>query len=144
MHNAILQTVKYFLNVQIINPEKIKQRIASFPPFVKTFPCTILPPHLFIFSNSLPAGEVIKIYSTPPFSKKTEGGGGGGGPNYDQAISYYVMFLSNTLNWIRKSYFTRNDFRDWAVLEFGVDLHSRISQIFAKLRDLFTTGVCNY
>ena len=24
MHNAILQTVKYFLNVQIINPEKIK------------------------------------------------------------------------------------------------------------------------
>ena len=34
------------------------------PPFKKTSPCTILPPFLN-FSESLPPGEVIKIYFPP-------------------------------------------------------------------------------
>ena len=52
MHNTILQSEKYFLNVQMINLEKNKLESAPPPPppsFKKTCPCTMLAPPFFNF-----------------------------------------------------------------------------------------------
>ena len=77
MHNTILQRGKEFLNVKMINLEKIKKEKCQPPThFKKTCPCTILPLLLFNFSDSPPLGEVIKIYSPPPLKR------GGGVRNY--------------------------------------------------------------
>ena len=59
-----------------------------FPPFKKTYLCTILSPVFLIFQSLRALEEVIKIYS-PPLKKR--GGGRGGGANYETGCTFDVF-----------------------------------------------------
>ena len=62
MHNTILQRVKQFLDVKMINLEKIKYEKCQAPLLRRPAPAPYFH-HLFKnFSESPPPGEVIKIY----------------------------------------------------------------------------------
>ena len=62
MYNRILQRVKQFLNVKMINFEKLWS--PPLPPFKNTCLCTILPPLFKIFQIPLTPQN-----SLPPFKK---------------------------------------------------------------------------
>ena len=77
MHNTTLQRVKSFLNVKMINLEKIKQEKCQLPPPppppppppIKRAPPPPPPPPFLIFRTP-PPREVIKIYFPPPHFRK--------------------------------------------------------------------------
>ena len=76
MHNTILQSEKYFLNVQMKNLKKKKLESPPPPPprlLRRPAPALCLHP-LFLIFHILPhtSGEVIKIYF--PSFKRGEGG----------------------------------------------------------------------
>ena len=73
MDNTILQRVKSFATVKMINHEKFKQEKCQPSPLRKTCPCTILPPPFFNFSDS--PSSVGGNQNLLPLLKK-EGGGG--------------------------------------------------------------------
>ena len=73
------------------------------PPYKKTCPCTILPPHFFDFSDSTPSGgHNQNLLLPPPFIK----GGGEGGGVLNYSYWYNLRLLHYYLNYflVRKLY----------------------------------------
>ena len=87
MHNTILQEVNYFLNVKMINLEKINRKSVSPPPpppstFKNTCPCAIFPPLFLIFQ--VPPSRWYNQNLLLHFRKK----GGEGGRKYEHGIIF--------------------------------------------------------
>ena len=59
MHNTILQRVKKFLTVKMVNLEKIKKERFQPSPLLlrRPAPATYLQPHILIFQHFSPSGE---------------------------------------------------------------------------------------